>query len=85
MDHHPNEITQCRLLTMLEQVEAAEPASRAWYVLVIEAVALALRCGFQAGFYYHPGEAADLVAVIRFPGGPVRWYLPHFDGEEIRK
>lgn len=72
----PITITECRLLTLLKKIDSADDGSLVHTALVVEAVALALQCGFDAGFYYKRDDMQTLRAVIRMPGGPLKWTIP---------
>lgn len=46
------------------------------YGLVLEAMALAHRVGFKAGFRFDPADPEWPVAYIELPTGQVSWHLP---------
>lgn len=72
----PITITECRLLTLLKKADGTEHGSPIHTALVIEAISLALQCGFDAGFYYKAGDLGTLKAVINMPGGALKWDIP---------
>lgn len=49
------------------------------YVLVFQAVPLALQCGYAAGIRIDPAEPEWPVVYIELPTGQVSWHMPQFD------
>lgn len=59
-------------VVMLDAVKSYDQRNRA----VVEAVYLALFCGYTAGFRFDPQEPEWPVAYIELPHGQVSWHLP---------
>ena len=65
-----------RAIDRLDQLENPDYGKR--YSLILEAVQVADRLGFQAGFRIDPDEPEWPVALIELPQGQVSWHMPQF-------
>lgn len=68
--------TPGKLAMLLRAIEANDEKYGPRYGLVLDALAVAHRLGFQAGFRIDPAEPDWPVAYIELPTGQVSWHLP---------
>lgn len=67
-----------RLAALLSLIETHDTDYPTRYGYVLEAVALASRLGYPAGFAIDEKEPEWPVAYITLPTGQVSWHLPKF-------
>lgn len=79
MDEH--EDLARRLAHILHRIELHDQDYTTRFYLLLDAVAVAHRCGYDAGFRIDPKEPEWPVVFISLPTGQASWHIPQYPKE----